>query len=310
MNLRQLRYFAAIIETGNLTRAADRLHVAQTALGMQLRQLEEDIGITLVTRHSRGVEPTKAGRILYERALEILQMVERTRREVTDGFGNIQETIRFGCTPSLMLEIGTDLAVAAHDDLPNVGLQLMESMSHVLVEELDRGGVDYVICYDVPVRQSFESLALLREDLVLAVLPEAGQEETIPLIDALESTLTMPEIGDSVRNCVARLAHELGVEVKVAFEIRSVQAMKNLVIRGAAQAILPYLSIRDEIDRGLLRAQRIVMPPAQRTMFLAWSKSRPAFHNHAAIVRIVRAKAEALAKRLGPLAELLVAKLS
>jgi LysR family nitrogen assimilation transcriptional regulator len=69
--LRQLKYFVAIVEAGNMTRAAEQLHVAQTALGMQIRQLEEGLGVALLIRHSRGVEPTKAGRLLHARAVSI-----------------------------------------------------------------------------------------------------------------------------------------------------------------------------------------------------------------------------------------------
>ena len=68
MNLRQLKYFVGVVEAGNMTRAAEQLHVAQTALGMQIRQLEEDLGVALLVRHSRGVEPTKAGALLLARA--------------------------------------------------------------------------------------------------------------------------------------------------------------------------------------------------------------------------------------------------
>jgi DNA-binding transcriptional LysR family regulator len=65
MNLRQLKYFVTVVEAGNMTRAAEQLHVAQTALGMQIRQMEEDLGVALLVRHSRGVEPTKAGSLLH-----------------------------------------------------------------------------------------------------------------------------------------------------------------------------------------------------------------------------------------------------
>ena len=81
MNLRQLKYFVGVVEAGNMTRAAEQLHVAQTALGMQIRQIEEDLGVALLVRHSRGVEPTKAGNLLLSRALEILRLVEETRKE-------------------------------------------------------------------------------------------------------------------------------------------------------------------------------------------------------------------------------------
>src|SRR5512144_3221536 len=99
MNLRQLKYFVGVIDAGNMTRAAEQLHVAQTALGMQIRQLEEDLGIALLVRHSRGVEPTKAGKLLYSRALDILKLVEETRDEVSAAERGDSEAIRFGITP-------------------------------------------------------------------------------------------------------------------------------------------------------------------------------------------------------------------
>jgi tetratricopeptide (TPR) repeat protein len=82
MNLRQLRYFIGVVDAGNMTRAAEQLHVAQTALGMQIRQLEEDLGVALLVRHSRGVEPTRAGNLLRARALDILSLVEQARKDL------------------------------------------------------------------------------------------------------------------------------------------------------------------------------------------------------------------------------------
>src|SRR3954463_6711641 len=131
MNLRQLRYFVSVVEAGNMTRAAEQLHVAQTALGMQIRQIEEDLGVALLVRHSRGVEPTKAGSLLYERAVTILKLVEETRKELADGDREQGETIRLGITPALMLAAGTEIALTVREQLPQVFLSMVEAMSHV-----------------------------------------------------------------------------------------------------------------------------------------------------------------------------------
>lgn len=72
-------------------------------LGMQIRQLEEDLGVALLVRHSRGVEPTKAGSLLHARALDILKDLEQARRDVCACEREGSETIRFGVTPALML---------------------------------------------------------------------------------------------------------------------------------------------------------------------------------------------------------------
>ena len=98
VNLRQLKYFVGVVDAGNMTRAADQLHVAQTALGAQIKQLEDDLGVSLLVRHSRGVDATKSGRRLYDRAVEILKLVEDTRREVIASKGNPTEAIRLGIT--------------------------------------------------------------------------------------------------------------------------------------------------------------------------------------------------------------------
>ena len=155
MNLRQLKYFVGVVDAGNMTRAAEQLHVAQTALGMQIRQIEEDLGVSLLVRHSRGVEPTPAGKLLYARAHDILKLVEETHREVAACEGDSVEAIRLGITPALMIASGSDIAVTVRERLPGVSLSMLEAMSHVLVEMLSRGEVDLVLCYDVPDSRNF-----------------------------------------------------------------------------------------------------------------------------------------------------------
>jgi LysR family transcriptional regulator, nitrogen assimilation regulatory protein len=118
MNLRQLKYFVSVVEAGNMTRAAEQAHVAQTALGMQIRQLEEDLGVTLLVRHSRGIEPTRAGTLLHSRALAILKLVEETRQEVTTCNREEREPIWFGINPALMTIAGTELALTVRKHLP------------------------------------------------------------------------------------------------------------------------------------------------------------------------------------------------
>ena len=303
MNLRQLRYFVGVVDAGNMTKAAEQLHVAQTALGMQIRQIEEDLGIALLIRHSRGVEPTKAGQLLYARALEILNLVEETRKEVSAAEREDSEGIRFGITPALMLIAGTELALTVRQTLPQVLLSIVEAMSHVLVESLTRGEVDFILCYDVPDLPQLARTALLQDDLVLVTLPGPHQREPIAFVDALDESLAMPEVGDTVRTVATRTARDLGLELKVAYEVRSISAMKSLVARGAASSILPYFSVIDEVKAGVLDARPIVMPSLRRTLFLASSKQRGPFRHEAGLTGAVRTSLKRLLDELGPLAQ-------
>jgi LysR family nitrogen assimilation transcriptional regulator len=118
----------------------------------------------------------------------------------------------------------------------------------------------------------------------------------------LEERLAMPEEGETVRNAVSRTAKELGLELRVDYEVRSVAAMKEMVKRGAAASILPYFSVIDEIRKGDLAARPITMPAVRRTLFLACSSQRAPFRSEAGFTGAIRASLEEVIDVLGPLA--------
>jgi LysR family transcriptional regulator, nitrogen assimilation regulatory protein len=303
MNLRQLTYFVSVVEARNMTRAAEQLHVAQTALGMQIRQIEEDLGVALLVRHSRGVEPTKAGSFLHSRALAILKLVEETRREVSAYNREDRETVRFGINSALMAITGTELALTVREQFPQIFLSMVEEFSHVLIEMLINQEVDFILCYDVPDLPQFSRIALLQEDFVLITPPSRRNGRAIPFAECLEHSLALPESGSAVRNSIARLARELGLELKIAYEVRSDSVMKSLVSRGVASSIIPYALVIDEVHAGKLDAHPIVTPPVRHTLFLASSRQRSPFRNEAGLTGAVRSSLRGYLEALGPLAE-------
>jgi LysR family nitrogen assimilation transcriptional regulator len=302
MNLRQLRYFLSVVETGNMTRAAEQLHVAQTALGMQIKQLEESLGVPLLIRHSRGVEPTKAGQLLAERATEILKLIEQTRNDVSQDASRDMETIRLGITPALMLIVGTEIAMVVRERLSGVSLSLVEAMSHVLADTLTRGETDFILCYDVPELPHVARLPILQDDLVLVTLPGEDQRKPIVFADMLNLGLAMPEEGDTVRTAVAQAARDMKRDLRIAYEVRSVSAMKSLVSRGAAAAVLPYFAVIDEVRDGRLNARQIIEPSIRRTLYLATSNRRGSFRNADGLTNAIRASLTVVTDALGPLA--------
>jgi len=148
ISLRQLRYFVRIVETGSMTKAAEHFRVAQTALGLQVRELERYIGGKILERHSRGVMPTPSGQLLFERAREILDLVDRTVVEVTQLQRKTAEVITFGFIPSQMQLLAHDLLLWARRELPTVLLRLIEEFRPH--EAIRRGEVDFGIGCQVP----------------------------------------------------------------------------------------------------------------------------------------------------------------
>jgi len=303
MNLRQLKYFIGVVDAGNMTRAAAQLHVAQTALGMQIKQLEADLGVALLVRHSRGIEPTRAGTLLYDRALEILKLIEETRNQVIAAEGDLGETIRLGITPALMAAIGPDIALAVREGMPRVFLSMAEAMSHVLTGMLERGEVDFILGYDTPDQPQFARMALMQDELFLVTKPNGKAKRTVSFAEAIKADLAMPEAGDAVRNAVLRVARELGLELKVAYEVRSVSAMKSLVFRGEAASILPLFSVAEEVDAGKLAATQIKAPAVSRTLYVTSLRQAGLFRNSARLTDTIRRSLEGMIERLRPIAQ-------
>jgi LysR family transcriptional regulator, nitrogen assimilation regulatory protein len=305
MNFRQLKYFVQVVDSGNMTRAAQELNLAQPTLGMQIKQLEEELGIALLVRHSRGIDPTPAGRILYDRAIEILKLTEEARQQVVASGNRAFEPLRFGITPSVMQIVGPELALQMAHRAPEVLLSLSEEMSHLLIDALHRGGVDMILAYEVPDKAGYAKRALYQEDLVLVTSSRTHQDGPITFSDALKETLVLPESRDSVRTLVQQKARDLGLEMKIEHEIRSIPGLKTIIQRGLAAGILPYGTVMDEVKAGSLAVRPIVSPTLRRTLFLAGSRPAHRMRNLPAVLLVVEAAVATLATTMGPLGHLL-----
>src|SRR3990172_601254 len=281
INLRQLRYFIRVIETGNMTRAADQLNVAQPALGLQIRQLEEDLGSVLLVRHSRGVEPTQAGRILFERAQKILQLVDDTRAEMRGLRGAMAETIRLGITPSIMNMIGYDLLIEAREALPRVFISLTEELSFALIDGVKRGELDLALAYEVEDEPTLNAVPVYQEEVLFVTsLPDVPQGP-ITFTDLLAYPLTIPSERDMIRRILESAATRMGLKVRIAYEVNSPLAIKTVLLREAASTVVPYGAVAEEIGSGRLQARRTVAPMVSRTLFLIRPAGRPPFEHEA-----------------------------
>lgn len=305
INLRQLRYFVRIAEVGNITRAAEQLNVAQPALGLQIRQLEQDLRTELLLRHSRGVVLTEAGRLLLERARRILQDVEDTRRDIQAIAGSDQEMLSLGLTPSIMLQIGPDLLLDAKNHIPSVSLSLVEELSNGLVLALERGEVNAAFAYGVDEPRPGIDRQVLFEEELLFVRPisEEALPATISLAEALSHDLVQAGERDMVQKLLKAAAEKFSMPLRVLYEAQSIPAMRTLVVRGAAASFMPYGTAIEEIRSGKLATQRISDLPLKRTLYLIKPSNSPAFREQDAIDRFLGTVAERLLESLGSLAQ-------
>ena len=270
MDIRQLRYFAAIVEARSFTRAADRLHIAQPALGAQVRKLEDELGTMLLVRHSRGVEPTEAGELLVKHAVAIIRQVERARQEVTDLSGPPRGEIALGITPTATALLATPLISACRDAYPEIALKIVEGMSEEIMRKLDENSVDIGFTYNPGAVRGVSAEPLLVEDLYLVRAARAGEAgAVVSLREASRERLILPESGFGLRETVEAAARERGLPLDICLEINSVATMRELVEGGIGATILPFAAVRSLAGAGRLSAARIARPRLSRTLYFA-----------------------------------------
>ncbi|SHJ22544.1 LysR family transcriptional regulator, nitrogen assimilation regulatory protein [Roseomonas rosea] len=280
MDLRRLRTVLAVMEHGSLSRAAERLGVAQPALGAQLRHLEEELGVPLFHRHSRGITPTEAGRALRDGAQPLLEGLDALAARIRDLGNAPRGRVVVGVTPSTGNLLAAPLLRATTRDLPGVTLSFVEALSTALIDRVAEGTVDLAVCYDMPSdRRGVRGETLAQDWLVFVEAREAGRiagRAEIPFAEAAAVPLVMSALGNEVlRRKIEESARAAGLDVIVAHEVQSMGLTRALLSDPGLGAILPYGALIDDIHAGRLVAARLVRPVVERRLCLVHSDRRP-----------------------------------
>jgi len=277
MDVRQLRYFREIVEAGSFTRAADRVRVAQPALGLQIRKLEEELGVSLLHRHSRGVEPTEAGVVLLGHANAILKQIEQAQRDVADLSGAPRGSVVLGITPTASALLATRLIRTCRDLYPGVSLNLFEGLSEEVMRRLSDNSLDMGFSYNPGAAKGIATEPLLTEDLFLVGAPGAGDPgDKISFREVCKRSLILPSRGFGLRECVENAARDAELNLQITFEIDSVATQRDLAESGLGYTILPYAAVRQSAEAGRLFASEIVRPKISRTLNIAYAASHSA----------------------------------
>lgn len=253
MELRQLRYFTAVARERNFTRAAEKLHIAQPPLSRQIQLLEEELGVTLISRATRPLRLTDAGRLFNEQALQILGRVEQLklatqrvgkqeRRVLSIGF---VASALYGGVPALVREL--------RKHAPELDIQLLEMMSSQQIEALKTGRIDIGFGR---VRKNDPAVlrTVLREErLVLAVAPGtrlAVSEAPVRIEElvGVELVVYPKEPRPSFADQVLALLEDHGVRPGAVHEVSEMQTALGLVAAEVGVCVVPYAGSRHRAD--------------------------------------------------------------
>jgi LysR family transcriptional regulator, nitrogen assimilation regulatory protein len=298
MELRQLRYFVAIVDHGSLSRAAGVLHVAQPALTQQLRQLEEELGARLLHRSAQGVTTNDAGKLFYQHAQAILKQVADARSAVAQSTGRPAGSVTLGLPHSISGALALPLLTAARARYPEITLQLTEEISGNLIEQLKSGRLNLAVLFDDGQLGQFAGTALVEEDLMF--ICRAGspfrpaQDGAVSLAQALASTLILPAQQQGVRPRIEQVARAAGLMLDNIIEINSIAILRSALLADIGATLLPVAPLQADIATGALGAWPVHSPAISRSVTLCASRNIPLTNAAAAIARLVREVTEEL----------------
>ncbi|WNV90726.1 LysR substrate-binding domain-containing protein [Umezawaea sp. Da 62-37] len=239
MELRQLEYFVAVAEERGFTRAAERVHISQSGVSAQIRQLERELGAELFDRSARTATLTVAGKAALEHARAALAAagaVGQAVGEVTDLIrGELTVGMVIGCTVTPLFE-----ALATFREAhPGVGLSLLENNSDRLVDGVRDGTADVALVGTAANPEGLESWTIISERLVVAVPPDhplAGAP--VRLDDLVDHPLVCMPRGTGLRTVLDQACAARGVRPVIALQASAADAIADLAARGLGVAVL------------------------------------------------------------------------
>lgn len=301
IDLKQLTYLHKVLESGNITRAAESLGIAQTALGFQIRNLEDELGVTLIQRHSRGVEATEAGELLARYADTIISRIETAKQAVSMVGREKVTPVTLGVTPSVMRLVGDDIVIELQKSIPEVSLRVVEELSFMLGQMMARGELTCALHYGRDIPGDMERRALLEEDLYFITAPDVTPDDgPVPFQEVAAQDLVMTTRRDAVFVAVDAIAKRMNLSLNVAYEVTSIRAMKNIAARGIAGTIMPYGAAEGELRKGELKGRPIISPAITRTLQFVYPREHATLLESAAFQGFIDSIVERMLAARGP----------
>jgi LysR family cyn operon transcriptional activator len=273
MDLRTLRYCEAVARLGSITRAAEVLHVAQPAISVAIRKLEEELGVTLFVRQpNRRVTPSAEGLILLKRVERLFQEVDSARRELADAIELRSGEVKVGFPPMYGLRYFPPLLAAFHAKYPGITVTAIEGSAGEVSGLLDVGEIDLALLESRRVRDGWEHVEVGEEEIVLCVRRDhalaaqtrvSGKDlDGLPMVMFDETFLQ--------REVVDRRCQKSGAKVRVVLQSNYVP----LVFQAASDGLGAATLIRSMVEADAQLVPLSFDPPETFRFNLCWLDNR------------------------------------
>jgi LysR family nitrogen assimilation transcriptional regulator len=277
MNIKQLTYFSAVFELRNMSHAASRHSVAQSAISHHISNLEAELGVSLFIRKSRGMEPTAAGNRLYSHAKNILSSIKSAKQDMMRESEEIAGEIAIGLPFSVMKGIGLPLMETILRDFPKVRLTIVESLSEITLSNLISSEVDFAFFYNPQKDMRITMEFVLEEEVLCVGKPSIIGNSDKPM--TFNQLATLPVLllrqGASSRALIDRPGLLSKLEANASLQLNSISGIINGMLAGMGCTIAPKVFVKEQLSAGLLHARPIKEPELSRRLYIGYRRDCP-----------------------------------
>lgn len=284
LDLRSLRSFVAVASAGSISAAAESQHIAQPALSVQVKQLEEHLGTPLFDRHARGVTLTAAGDRFLVHAMGILRRVDVACEDVRSAVDEPSGRVSIALPQSVAKFVTVPLVQNVVRQWPKIRLQMVEMSTGYIPDQLLRGQIDIGVTFGIEDDARLQFSHLMDEELVLATsrhqllnlrIPPAMLTDGVALKSIDSLPMVLPTTAHSLRRRIEEYLSKESVSLNVIAEVNAIPELIELAVAGVGSTILSFAAINEPMTSGRLLALQIKSPKMTRSIYLGRSATLP-----------------------------------
>lgn len=275
MEIRVLRYFLTVVREQSITKASEVLHITQPTLSRQLAQMEEEVGVKLFDRGTRKITLTNEGLLLRRRAEEILQLVDKTEKELIEQEEQVEGKITIGCGEIASVQLLPNLFESFHEKYPRVTFDLYTATADHVKNQMDRGLVDIGLLLEPIDIEKYEYIRLdMKERWIVLMRPDdpLAEKEAIAAKDLADLPLILPR-RLSVQSELASWFGDYYENLNVLFTSNLSTNASVMVNHGLAYSVVIEGSV-SFWDQSKI-TYRPLYPNLTATSVLAWKRGQP-----------------------------------
>lgn len=268
LELRQIKYFIEVAKREHVTKAAEALHVAQSAVSRQIFNLEAELGVDLFIRKGRNIKLTTIGRIFLGHMEQAVNVIEDARQVVSEYTDPERGTIHVGFPSSMATYILPTAISAFKDKYPHVKFSLNQNSYYRLSDAVAKGDINIALLAPVPTDQKNIQGRILFTERMVALLPinhRLSHASSLNLDQLREESFILFPTGFILRDLIVKACQQFGFQPHVSFEGKDIDGIKGLVSAGLGISLVPEITLVDNLPRATVMVP-ITEPSITRTV--------------------------------------------